>query len=181
MVLAMKTWWLRAVPLLLIVPLLGSCGPGKDVFAPACPAPGLVKPLAELTRYRPGSQDLRDLVIRAQVVNIAGKCTQGESKNTVLVTVQVVADAARGPAMEGRTYDLPVFVALADAYGVRDKILFTLPFEFPPNVDTAHAVSREFEMELAVTPKISGAAYGLIAGFQLTPEELATYRRNVHR
>ncbi len=151
------------------------------MFPPACPVPSKVKPLAELTRYRPGSQDLRDLIVRAEIFDIPGRCRPGENKDAVHVTVQVVADVSRGPALQGDTVDLPVFIALTDANGIRDKKLFTLPVAFAHNVDNARAVSPEFEMELAVTPKTSGASYGIVAGFQLTPEELAVYRRNNHR
>ena len=38
---------------------------------------GLLKPLAELTRYRAGSQDLRDLIVRARIVDIVGRCQPG--------------------------------------------------------------------------------------------------------
>jgi hypothetical protein len=169
---------IRAVPLLLIALALGSCGPAKDQFAPACPIPGLVKPLADLARYRSGAQDYRDLVIRAQITDIVGKCEPGDNKNTIVTTAQVVVDATRGPAMQGDALTLPVFVAVTDAGGVRDKTLFSLPIVFAPNVDTARATSNEIRMEIPVSPQKSGAAYGIIGGFQLTPEEVAAWRRN---
>jgi hypothetical protein len=170
-----------AVPPLLAALALGSCGPARDQFAPACPIPGLVKPLAELTRYRTGAQDYRDLVIQAQISNVVGKCEPGDTKNTIVATAQVVVDATRGPAMEGDALTVPVFIAVTDEGGVRDKKLFSLPVVFAHNVDTAQAVSNEIRMEIPVTPQKSGAAYGIIGGFQLTPEEVAAWRRNNHR
>src|SRR4030081_2679485 len=65
---------------------LTSCGPQRNQFAPACPVPDVPKPLAELTRYRGASQDYRDLVIRARISNVAGKCEPGDDRNTVVVT-----------------------------------------------------------------------------------------------
>src|ERR1022692_3957885 len=88
----------RAIPPLLVALTLGSCGPARDQFAPACPIPGLVKPLAELNRYRSGTQDYRDLVIRARIGNVVGKCEPGDNKNTIVTTVQLLVDATRGPA-----------------------------------------------------------------------------------
>jgi hypothetical protein len=157
---------------------LASCGPAQNEFAPACPVPGLVKPLSELARYRSASQDLPDLVVRSRIVDIAGKCQKGDDKNTVVVHVQVVVDVTRGPAMQGDAIALPVFVAITDADVVQDKKLFYLPVEFPSNVDTARAASPEIRMEIPVTPQKSAAAFGVIAGFQLTPEEVAAWRRS---
>jgi hypothetical protein len=175
---AMPIRLIRAVPGLLIALALGSCGPARDQFAPACPIPGLVKPLADLARYRSGAQDYRDLVIRAQISDIVGKCEPGSDRNTIVATAQVVVDATRGPAMQGNALTLPVFLAVTDTGAVRDKTLFSLPVTFAPNVDTARAVSNEIRMEIPVTPQKSGAAYGIIGGFQLTPEEVAAWRRS---
>jgi hypothetical protein len=168
----------RAAAALSIVLALGSCGLGRNEFPPVCPVPGLVKPLAELDRYRGESRDIRDLVIRARIVDVTGKCEPGDNKNTILATAHVVVDAARGPAMPGDAITLPVFIAVTDADAIRDKKLFSLPIVFPHNVDNARAVSADIRMEIPVSAQKTGAAYGIIGGFQLTPEEVAAWRRN---
>ena len=165
-----------AAPLIALI--LASCGPQKNVFAPACPVPGLLRPLGELARYEGASRDIRDLVVRARIVDIAGKCEPGDDDNTIVAKALVVVDAARGPRMKGDAITLPVFMAVTDAGAIRDKILFTLPVEFPRNVDSARTASQEIRMELPITPQKSGAAYGIVAGFQLTPEEVAAWRRD---
>jgi hypothetical protein len=33
-------------------------------------------------------------------------------------------------------------------------------------------------MEIPITPQKTAAAYGIVAGFQLTPEEIAIWRRD---
>lgn len=169
---------LRAMAPALLGLALASCGPGKGQFAPACPVPGLVKPLSELSRYRGTSTDLRELVVRARVVDITGNCEPGDSASTVVTTVQVVVDVARGPAMQGDAISLPVFVAVTDAGAIYDKTLFWLPVQFPPNVDTARVTGKEVRMEIPITPQKTAAAYGIVAGFQLTPEEIAIWRRD---
>jgi hypothetical protein len=169
---------IRGSGLALIAFMLGSCGPGRDQFAPACPVPGLVRPLAELARYSGDSPDIRDLVIRARIVDITGKCEPGDDKNTVVTTAQVVVDAARGPQMQGDGISLPVFVAITDSGVILDKTLFWLPVQFVHNVDTARATGREVRMEIPVTAKKSAAAYGIVAGFQLSPAEIAAWRRD---
>jgi hypothetical protein len=89
-----------------------------------------------------------------------------------------VVDAARGPAMQGDAISLPVFVAVTDSGGIYDKKLFWLPVAFAPNVDTARATGQEVRMEIPITPQKSAAAYGIVAGFQLTPAEIAIWRRD---
>jgi hypothetical protein len=62
---------------------------------------------------------------------------------------------------------------------IQDKKLFYLPVEFPPNVDTARAASPEIRMEIPVTHTENRVRRtAMIAGFQLTPEEVAAWRRN---
>ena len=180
MVSLMRFRQFRVVSLLPILLALGSCGPARNQFAPACPIPGVVKPLATFARYRGASRDVRDLIIRADITNVGGKCEPGDSK-TVIVTAQVIIDLTRGPAMDGVTYQLPLFVAVTDADAIRDKQLFALTVEFPRNVNSTRAASQEIRMELPITPEKSAAAYGVLAGFQLTPEEVAADRQSRHR
>jgi len=172
---------LRVMVLPLIVLALASCGPQRNQFAPACPVPGLVGPLAELARYRGGSPDLRDLAVRARIVDITGTCEPGDDKASVVTTAHVVVEVTRGPAMQGDAIQLPVFVAVTDAGAVLDKTLFWLPVEFAANRDTVRAAGKEVRMEIPVTPQKSGAAYSIVAGFQLTPEEIAVWHRDNHR
>ena len=48
-----------------------------------------------------------------------------------------------------------------------------MPVDFPRNVDRARATSKEVRMEIPVGRESPAAAYGIVAGFQLTPEEVA--------
>ena len=63
------------LPPLLAALALTSCGLSNNQFPPVCPVPGLVKPVSELARFRPGSQDIRDLVVRAHTDD--GRVTVG--------------------------------------------------------------------------------------------------------
>ena len=169
---------IRVAAALTIVLALASCGPARNQFAPACPVPGLVGPLTDIARYRGASRDVRDLIVRAKVVDIVGKCEPGDTDDTVVTTASVVVEATRGLAMQGDSIGLPVFIAVTDGGAIRDKTLFEMPVVFPRNVDTARAASKEIRMEIPVTPQKSGAAYSVIGGFQLTPEEVAAWRRD---
>jgi hypothetical protein len=59
---------------------------------------------------------------------------------------------------------------------VLDKQVFPVHISFPPNVDRLTMTSPEIAMALPVTSGLSGASYGIIAGFQLSPDELAANR-----
>jgi hypothetical protein len=172
---------LRVVPPLLIALAIGSCGPAKNQFAPACPVPGLLKPLSDLVRYRAGSVDIRDLVVRARIVNVTGTCEPGDDANIVVAKAQLVLEAQRGPGMTGDAISVPAFIAITEGDTVLDKVTFNLAIEFQRNVDTTTAMSREVRMEIPITPQKSGAAYGIVGGFQLTPEEVAAWRNNNRR
>ena len=170
----------RALLAALAALTLGGCGASGPRFPPACPVPGLVKPLDELARYRGGTPDLSNLIIRARVSDLGGKC-EPSGRDRVRVRVKVVIDVFRGPALAGDAYELPLFVAVTDNTAILDKKLYALGVRFERNVDSARAISPEIEMELPVSAEKSAAAYGVLAGFQLTPDEAAAARRAVRR
>jgi hypothetical protein len=47
---------------------------------------------------------------------------------------------------------------------------------FPPNVDRLTMSSPEIDIDFPVSKSKTAAAYSVIAGFQLTPDELAANR-----
>jgi hypothetical protein len=161
-----------------LFPLFG-CGSGKSGFAPACPVARLVPALADLTRYATpgGVHDVTDLVLQARIVNVDGSCEPTDQKNRLAATVRISVSVLRGPAMRGREADIPVFLAVAEGDTVLDKRVYPVHLAFPPNVDRLTTTSSPIEMELPVSPKVTGAAYKVISGFQLTPDELAVNRQ----
>lgn len=165
-----------SVPMLLL-PLLG-CGPDKNVFAPVCPNVRLIPALADLTRYAGSGQthDVTDMVVQARVIAVNGSCEAGEDKSVLPAKVQVTISLQRGPAMKGREADVPVFLAVTEGETVRDKQVFPVHVIFPPNVDRLTMSSPDIDMGLPVTPSKTGASYGIIAGFQLSPDELSANR-----
>ncbi|MEA2768193.1 MAG: hypothetical protein QOD93_1155 [Acetobacteraceae bacterium] len=168
----------RLCGVVLLTPLFG-CGPERNAFAPLCPVPRLIPSLADVTRYGgPGpAHDVTDLILQARVVAVNGSCEPGDDKSKLPAKVQVSISIQRGPAMKGRDADVPVFLAVTEGDAVRDKKVFALHLTFPPNVDRLTITSPDIDMDLPVTSEKSGAAYSIIAGFQLTPDELAANRQ----
>ena len=170
----------RVAPLavLFLLPLLSGCGPTGDKFPPACPAAGLVPPTGDITLYRPGSSrhDLVDQVLRGRVVAINGKCQDGDAKNQLDVDVTVSFEFTRGAAMQGNAVSVPVFVAVTEGDHILDKHVYGVDAGFPPNVDQVTRTSAPIHMSIPVSAAMSGAAYTIVAGFQLTADQLAAAR-----
>lgn len=167
----------RAAPLALLpllLPLLSGCGPTRDQFPPVCPSVAVVAPTGDLTLYRPGAKehDLVDQLLQGRVVGIHGKCRPGDNPSKLEADVTVSFRFTRGPAMQGNKLTVPAFVAVAEGDHVLDKKILGIPVDFAGNVDQAEVTSAPVHMVLPVGPKKSGAAYRILAGFQLTPAQL---------
>ncbi len=178
-------WSMRAA--CVAVPLvLAGCGPGKDQFAPACPRPGFLAEAADLDRYRTGTapgggHDITDLVLHGRIVAVTGSCKPGDKKDQLRVALTTSVELTRGPAMQGAEADVPVFVAVTEGDTILDKHVYPLRVAFPSNVDRMRINSNEIDLILPVGPRKSGAAYTILVGFQLTPDELAANRRRGRR
>jgi hypothetical protein len=158
-----------------LLPLLSACAPERDQFPPACPGVAFLTPTADLAVFRPGSdgRDLTTLMVGGRMQGIQGKCQPGSKKNTVEATVAVSAEVTRGPAMPGNTVNVPIYVAVTEGDRILDKHVYTVSATFPSNVDRVTISTPNVLMVLPVSPSKTAAAYSVLAGFQLTPGELA--------
>ena len=164
--------------LLVLLLSLSTCGPARNTFAPPCPSVRLVPALADVTRYAgPGpAHDLTDMVLQASVVSVNGECTAGDDATQLPADVTVSLSLQRGPAMRGREADVPVFLAVTEGDAIRDKKVFQVHVIFPPNVDRLTITSPRIDLDFPVSASRTGASYGVIAGFQLSPDELTANR-----
>jgi hypothetical protein len=176
-------WAPRAALIAALLPLLADCGPARNQFAPACPRPSFLADAADLDFYRPGNapggaHDLTDLVLHGRIVGVNGNCREGDRKDQLATAVNIGVELTRGPAMQGRETDVPVFIAVTDGDTILDKRVYLMHVAFPSNVDRVTLGTGEIDLVLPVSPTRSGAAYAILAGFQLTPDQLAQSRRN---
>jgi hypothetical protein len=162
---------------LMLLPLFG-CGPERNAFAPQCPSARLIPQLADLNRYAgPGpTHDVTDLIVQARLMKVDGSCVNGDDASMLPAKVVVSISVQRGPAMQGREADVPVFIAITEGEDVRAKQVYPVHVVFPPNVDRLTMSSPEIDMDLPVSRSKTAAVYSVIAGFQLTPDELAANR-----
>jgi hypothetical protein len=154
---------------------LSACAPERDQFPPPCPAVAFLTPTADLTIFRPGSdgRDLTALMLSGRMQAIQGRCQAGATKDTVEATVTVGATLSRGPALQGNQANVPVYVAVTEGNRILDKHVYTLTATFPSNVDRVDVSTPDVFMVLPVSSTKSAAAYSILAGFQLTPAQLA--------
>jgi hypothetical protein len=160
--------------------LLASCGPSKDEFAPVCPVASPLWQAADLVRYRDESvaahEDVRDMILTGHIVAIPAKCGPGDNKNQLAADVSITIQLTRGPAMQGREADVPLFLAVAEGDQILDKKVFPQHFVFPTGLDQVTWSSDPVHLVFPISATKSGAAYTVLAGFQLTPAELALNR-----
>jgi hypothetical protein len=166
----------RAAAFAALLPLVSACAPERDQFPPACPGTAFLTPTADLAVFRAGSngRDLTDLMVGGRMQGIQGKCQTGAKKNTVEATVTVAAEITRGPAMPGNKVNVPVYVAVIEGDRILDKHVYNLSATFPSNVDRVTVSTPDVFMVLPVSPTKTAAAYSILAGFQLTPDQLTT-------
>lgn len=168
--------FLRCVSaVVLLVGTLAGCAPGRDEFPPVCPRPTLPALTGDISVYRPGSTGahLTDLVVQGRMMGIQGQCKLASDKHRLDTIVQFSIELTRGPALQSRGVGVPVYLAVTEGTDILDKRVFLLNGTFPPNVDTITLTTGELEMLLPISAAKSGAAYAVLAGFQLTPEQAA--------
>ena len=74
--------------------------------------------------------------------------------------------------MPGREAEVPIFIAVTDGETILDKHVYLMHVVFPSNVDRVTLTPGDVNLVLPVTPTKSGAAYTILAGFQLTPDQI---------
>ncbi len=168
---------LRLMPLVVAPVTLSGCGEPSDQFPPPCPMTSILGDAADLTRYRGTGQDLTDMVLSGRITGLSGSCKRAANGSVVLTTLNIGLDLTRGPAAPGRLASTAFFVALTRGDTILAKQVYPLHARFPPNTDRIRLTGDEVQVQVPNKGKEGAAAYRVIVGFELTPQELATNRR----
>ena len=180
----MRGGWARGAAVLGVLGL-AACGGGgtrtSDGPQAPCPRIALLADGADMTRFRPGGAgELTAMVVDARISGFDATCDwAGRSGRDVTVRLTPRFEAERGPAADGRTLDLPWFVALTDAGDTTllAREAFSTRLTFPPNVPRATATGQAARVTVPVAEGRRAGEYTLRVSLQLTPEELAFNRR----
>jgi hypothetical protein len=165
----------RTLPLLAILAACGTTDPYS--FPPVCPKAAAVPEAADLTRFTAGGTDLTDMVIEARITGLKGKCSRDQD-GRLKVEVTVAMLLARGPAARARSDAVDYFVAVTEGGRILVKDKLQLAVEFPPNVDRVALDGAPLVLSLPTTKTKTGEAFSILAGFQLTPAQLAFNREH---
>jgi hypothetical protein len=159
-----------------LVVVLAGCSSSADKFAPACPRVVILADAGDLTRFNGRGQDVTDMVLDGRITGVTGDCQRGDA-GILVTTIAVALEIARGPAAQGSTTDFAYFVAVSRGGTILDKRVYNEHAEFPSNVNRLKLTGDQIELKMPITKEISGAAYNILVGFQLAPEELALNRK----
>jgi hypothetical protein len=160
---------------------LAGCGgfrPDTGASQAPCPRIAILADGADLTRFRPGGTgDLAAMVIDARITGFDARCDFVGRGGAVEVRLTPRFEAERGPAAEGRSTDLPWFVALTDAEDTTllAREAYATRMLFPSNV--ARSTATGPTARVVVPEGVRVADTTLRVSLQLTPEELALNRR----
>jgi hypothetical protein len=172
----------RLVLTVALVGLVASCSKAKYLdtvkLTPLCPKVGVLADTERLTNFATGpAQDLTDVSFEARVGTVMGSCKYDEDGSKITLLLDIPLSTTRGPAYRGPVR-FSYFVATLDgARNVTGREQFDLNFDMPG--DTVRVASTEQLSETyKLPPDTLGAAYQVLVGFVLTPEQLAYNRAN---
>jgi hypothetical protein len=149
-------------------------------FAPVCPQLALLAEGADMVRFAGTGRDMTDRVLEAKIVSVDGRCEPGR-KGEVTAKIKVLAELIRGPAAQGRTAQVPYFIAVTRGDQIVDRKQFMLSATFPANVDLQRVDGGELSMSFPVSARQGASEFKVYVSLQLTEDELAYNRRMERR
>lgn len=171
-----------AAPLALVAGLtLAACG--GDSYDPTlpqgCPEVSVLREASEVTQFRPGGgRDLTDVVARAVIADYSGECDYVDDPARVEMEMALALVGERGPAASGPT-TVDYFVSVIDPQGrILNKRVFSAELAFESGAARGGSI-QQLRQVIPLPSLIEGEAYGVIVGFQLTPEQLRFNRERL--
>ena len=172
----------RVVLAAVLLPLLAGCGAaGTGTRLPtACPRPGILAEGADLTHYRPGGvNDLTSLEYDAKITGLGGSCSAGRNDRSIEMQLTTGFSVDRGAASDGRTVDMPWFVAVLDRRNdtILSRQIFVERAGFARNETRTTLQSAPVSISLPVGENRQAQDYRIFVSFLLSEEDLALNRR----
>ena len=164
----MKPLRLLAVPMLLIA--LAGCSQKIVV----CPIPAILADTSSVTALRPGTTpDLANELYTITLTNAEVDCVFNQSTAVVRASMDLSFHATRAPSRDGATYAVPYFVVVHENNKIFAKRLYTLRLTFAPGAATADIKQSPDDTAIKISNGKLPWNYQLLAGFQMTPEQMA--------
>lgn len=151
-----------------------------------CPKAAILADAAAITVFRQGSPgDVLDIALRSRLAIETYQCAWNLNPEThagtLVMSIAVTADTFRGPGLRDERIALPYFVAVTNKNRqVLVKSQFNVVADLPPNARRFEIRDRRVTVEMPVAPHQRETDFALLAGFQLTPDQL-DYNRSKRR
>ena len=160
---------LRAAGALALAVAPSACsGTGKV----ACPHVAIMPDLQAVAKFGPGPgrQD-SDAIYGARMLAANATCSADKKKGGVVVATKLGLTAVR-TKVEVRKGQIIYFVAVIDRkQTILNKREFVIDLDFP-SAQSRLEITEQLEEFIPLAKDASGADYGIIIGFELTPDEL---------
>jgi hypothetical protein len=167
----------RFAVLAVLLPLLG-CNTPDAAQAPLCPSVGVLLQASSVTRLRPGASDPSGALLTANMSQAALACDYDAEDRRVVANIDIPITVTRGPAGAGvGPQALDYFVSVVDVDGtILSKRNFQRVVDLG-NRDSFTITERVTGTTLTIPMGRTPPQYQVIAGFQLTPAEVAYNQR----
>jgi predicted small secreted protein len=152
-------------------------GKSENLLSDGCPVAGIVPDLGTYSEFTNNNAPTnRTLVSQAHMGDIQSKCDYGPQ--SVTVDIKINFDGVLGPAgTTSSSFSYPFFVAVTSPTGtILAKEIFSANMNY--NSGSRQSYQETMRQIIPIQNKESGQYYKVLAGFQLTPEQLG-YNRAV--
>ncbi|MDP9126882.1 MAG: hypothetical protein M3N08_01290 [Pseudomonadota bacterium] len=151
--------------------------PKKKKTLPICPQVAILRDLDDLKDYGSDRPEASQLVTEARMQNITGDC--GYRKTGIDIDFDLTFIAAKGPRLGGDHAEFPFFIAIIDPdQTVVEKTKMTAEFKFSDDKRKLadHVEHLHVFIPLTEAQQPAGPNYRVLAGFQLTQDQLDAIR-----
>jgi len=159
----------RAIPAAALALALAACsGTGKI----ACPHVAIMPDLQAVAKFGPGPgrQD-SDAIYGARMLAADSSCSADKKKGGVAVATKLGVTAVRVKP-DVRKGQITYFVAVIDRQQtILNKREFVIDLNFPASQSRLE-ITEQLEEFIPLPKDANGADYGIVIGFELTPDEL---------
>ena len=166
----MKSLRLLTVPVLLTAfATLAGCSQKIVV----CPVPAILADTNAITVMRPGTTpDLANELYSVKLMNAEGDCVYNQSTQVVRASMDLTFHASRAPSRDAASYTVPYFVVVNENAKIYAKHLYNLRVSFAPGAATADITQAPEDVSIKIGNGKLPWNYQLMAGFQLTPDQM---------
>lgn len=157
-------------------------GCSSEVKNATCPTMTALVDASEASIFVPGSSpDPSNLLYRVEVTRVKGDCDVDKKLTDANVSLTVHFRATRAPSGVAVEYNVPYFVAVTEG---TDRVLakknFLVHFEFEPGQATTEFSDTVASVDVKSKGEKKSYDYQVLAGLQLTKEQLAYNRSQGH-